>query len=395
MKQIFTFLFTAIILVAKSQITYNGNTNTGFGGPVGLGSLTVADNVDSVGMVLQKGTNDLNDIIVIYIDSKSGGFTNTQNFFDTNDDLRKAISGKDGVSGHVSDITFNAGFEPDYAIGLQFGGSGFGGLFELVNGGPTSHIYRGSVSLTPTSINSPLYALNFLKSSIVMNGSFKFVVTYISNTAYRSDEAIGFNITGGNPAWNSITTDTAATFTSILPLNFISNFKGVINNNVAKINWQTTNETNLKTLSLQKNINNEWVDLAYYTGTGKSSGADYIYADKNIFANNIYRLKGLLNNGSIEYSEQISVKSIAKNQFDLYPTIIDNRLVNVRVKQETASVINIKIIGTNGVVINEENTTLSKGDNSFQTLLPKLKTGIYYINLSNNNSSKVFTVFVK
>lgn len=395
MKQIFTLLFTAFSLLVKSQITYPGNTNTGFGGPVGLGSLTIADNVDSVGMVLQKGTNDLNDIIVIYIDSKSGGFTNTQNFFDTNDDLRKAISGKDGVSGHVSDITFNTGFEPDYAIGLQFGSNGFGGLFELANGGPNSHIYRGSVSLTPTSINSTLYAINFLKSSIVMGSSFKFVVTYISSTAYRSNEAIGFNISGGNPAWNSITTDTAATFTSILPLNFIANFKGGISNNTVKVNWQTTNETNLKMLTLQKNVNNDWVDLVYYAGTGKSVGADYVYVDKNIFANNIYRLKGLLNNGSTEYSEQISIKSITKSQFDLYPTMIDNGLVNIRVKQENTGTVNIKIINTNGVIINEENTILPKGDNSFQTLLPKLKTGLYYINITNNTASKVFTVFVK
>lgn len=395
MKQIFTLVFTTFILAAKSQITYIGNTNTGFGGPIGLGSLTIADNVDSVGMVLQKGTNDLNDIVVIYIDSKSGGFTNTQNFFDTNDDLRKAISGKDGVSGHVSDITFNNGFEPDYAIGLQFGSSGFGGLFELVNGGPSSHIYRGSVSLTPTSVNSPLYALNFLKSSIVMGSNFKFLVTYISNTAYRSNEAIGFNISGGNPAWNSITADTCATFTSILPLNFIENFKAGINNNAVKISWQTTNETNLKTLTLQKNINNDWIDLANYKSNGKSTGSDYIFSDRNIFANNIYRLKGLLNNGSVEYSEQVSVKSITKNQFDLYPTIIENRLVAIRVKQETEGTINIKIIGVNGVAINEERVTLAKGDNSFQTLLPKLKAGLYYISISNTSYSKVFPVFIK
>src|SRR3989441_7681130 len=110
---------TGLVLVSFPALaaTYSGNGNSGFGGPIGLGSLTLTDNGTTVSGTVNKGPNGFNDVLVIYIDSQAGGFADTSGFADGADGLRKAISGFDG-GGNRSLLTFTGGFSPDYAIAL-------------------------------------------------------------------------------------------------------------------------------------------------------------------------------------------------------------------------------------------------------------------------------------
>src|SRR5262244_2376265 len=106
--------------------TYSGNGNSGFGGPIGLGTLTLTDNGTTVFGQVNKGPNGFNDVLVLYIDSVPGGFADTSGFADGADGLRKAISGFDGGANR-SLLTF-AGMAPDYAIALGPASDNFGGL---------------------------------------------------------------------------------------------------------------------------------------------------------------------------------------------------------------------------------------------------------------------------
>src|SRR5882762_10352862 len=114
----FLALATSLVFLSLDShaATYSGNGNSGFGGPVGLGSLTLTDNGTTVSGTLNKGPNGLNDVLVLYIDSVGGGFSDSSGFADSADGLRKAISGFDG-GGNRSVLTFN-GMLPDYAIAL-------------------------------------------------------------------------------------------------------------------------------------------------------------------------------------------------------------------------------------------------------------------------------------
>src|SRR6476646_9045193 len=108
--------------------TYSGNENSGFGGPIGLGSLTLTDNGTTVSGTVNKGPNGFNDVLVLYINSTPGGFADTSGFADGADGLRKAISGFDGAANR-SLMTFAGGFSPDYAIALGPSSDNFGGLW--------------------------------------------------------------------------------------------------------------------------------------------------------------------------------------------------------------------------------------------------------------------------
>src|SRR2546423_8872127 len=93
------FLIGASVGLCLSSLaaTYSGNGNSGFGGPIGLGSLTLTDNGTTVSGTVNKGPNGFNDVLVFYIDSTAGGFADMSGFADGADGLRKAISGFDGV----------------------------------------------------------------------------------------------------------------------------------------------------------------------------------------------------------------------------------------------------------------------------------------------------------
>jgi len=184
----------ALVGVANAAL-YTGNGNSGFGGPVGQGSLTLTDNGTTVSGTINKGPNNFNDTLVLYIDSVGGGFSDTSTFSDANDGLRRSISGFDGGANR-SLLSFS-GMTPDYAIAIGPNNAGFGGLWSLASGGNNSLNFISSVNLTPTgTATSPTYSFSFNLADIGSPTSFNLLGTYISDTGYRSDEAVAGNLTG-------------------------------------------------------------------------------------------------------------------------------------------------------------------------------------------------------
>jgi len=207
----------ALLSFSAVAATYSGNGNSGFGGPIGLGSLTLTDNGTTVSGQVNKGPNGFNDTLVIYIDSVAGGFADTSGFADANDGLRKSISGFDGGANR-SLMTFS-GMLPDYAIALGPANENFGGLWQLVNGGNNSLPFINSVNLNPTgNNNSPTYTFSFNVSDIGLSpnsgSTFLLLGTYISNSGFRSDEAVAGNDVGAQ-GWNPFQQVALASYTIV------------------------------------------------------------------------------------------------------------------------------------------------------------------------------------
>jgi len=167
-----------------------GNTNAGFGGVIGTGSLdliTLADG--SVSLTINRGGADFNDAAVVYIDTGVGGITNTSILTDTADDGRRAISG-----GTNSDLGFAAGFSPAFAVSYQ---TSFAGLFSI-GADPANHGFVAGVG-GGTNSNDASFPINFNLADIGLaaGDSFRVLVTYLNaGNAYRSGEFIGTADTG-------------------------------------------------------------------------------------------------------------------------------------------------------------------------------------------------------
>lgn len=196
--------------------------NSGFGDIIGGSSKLYIDSNSSgqvqIGIEAGSPAAGLNDIIVIYVDSITGGFTNTGGFTDQADSLTKAVSGFDGTN--RSTLTFAAGFEADYAIAIDNVGAS---IYGLINGG--SHTLISNPALLPTGMaNSGNWevGIDLADISLASGDNFKFVASYITNTAFRSDEFIGVTNTtviSGNIGSSPIplATDDYVIFVSISP----------------------------------------------------------------------------------------------------------------------------------------------------------------------------------
>jgi hypothetical protein len=215
-----TAMVLALPVRGLAGTTYLGNGNSGFGGPIGGGSLTLSDDGATLSGTIIKGPNGFNDALVLYIESGAGGFADTSGFADGADGLRRAISGFDG-GGNRSLLTFLPGFLPNYAIALGPADDNFGGLWQLANGGNNSLVFVNSVNLNPVGTNSsPTYSfsIDLAQLGITHNSGATFGIfgTYVSDSGFRSDEALPGN-DAGSQGWNPFVQTASATYTTMGP----------------------------------------------------------------------------------------------------------------------------------------------------------------------------------
>src|ERR1035437_489909 len=191
---------------------YRGNGSTGFDGAVGNGTLTLSDDGTNISGTLTAG-GSMNDVLVLYIQSGTGGFADTSGFNDQSDSCRQAISGV-SASGR-SLLTFASGFQPNYAVALAPAAAGTGGLWQLANGGNNSLVYIGSVNLAPLNNSGP-YTFSFPAALIGMIPGIRSTIqvfgTYVRTAGYRSMEAIAGNLTG-TQGWSPFIQTAYANFT--------------------------------------------------------------------------------------------------------------------------------------------------------------------------------------
>jgi hypothetical protein len=216
-------LAAACLFATPAQgVNYAGNGNHGangdggFNGAVGNGVLSVTDDRTNLTVNLQRGSSgNLDDLLVIYIDTGTGTATNTAGFTDTGSNPgpgyeQKAISGIDGF-GNRSVLIFTNGFKPGYAIAIK---NDFMDLWSLAN--PASFSFLAGVSEGGAGSGNFSLTFNCAKLGLATNvpATIKVFGTYISASGYRSSEAIAGNIvmTSFGNGWHQFTNTAYATY---------------------------------------------------------------------------------------------------------------------------------------------------------------------------------------
>lgn len=214
MKFIFLTTFTtlALNLGTLAATTYVGNGSTAWGGTVGNSSLTIDDTVSgSLTFTFTAGGSFNSNALVLFIDSKTGGFNSTASFTDIGDPLRKAISGFNGGTDRSTTILpFNA----DYVIAADLG---YGGLWEL---SATSHVHQiGVGSLGADPVANKILSLNVSNLGLTANSgqTFSFIGLLISGTGYSSSEFIGVSSVSGSLGYGGTQTVTGASNYTLIP----------------------------------------------------------------------------------------------------------------------------------------------------------------------------------
>jgi hypothetical protein len=385
MKKIYALLLMFIALNnLTAQNNYSGNTNTGFAGTIGGSNLTITDNGTTITFTLVKGAGAFNDYFVLYIDSKTGGSSNTNGLNDQQDLFRKATSGIDG--GSVSRINFPTSpiaFLPDYAITIN---NASGALFDISN---TTNFGYTNANL---SITGSTYTFTATKTSLGITGSsinFNFIGTYVSGTAFRSNEGYGNGLPGSNPG------NTNVTFTSFLsyplvvtPLN-LNTFTGNIKAETIEVKWNTLSESNLSKFILLKSNNGiSFNTIAELNPTNISTGSSYSFVDVNpIKGNNYYRLMARNNSGSSSYSKIVKiVYGQLDNSLAIFPNPAkEGDVLNINLSSTFRGTFALNIYADNGQLLIRKNIEHNGTDKIVNVTLPNnLKKGPYRINISND-----------
>lgn len=311
MKVFFTTAFLFLSLLLFSQTTYSGNGGTGFGGPIGGSTLMVSDNGTTITFQLTTGVPFSGNALVIYIDSKAGGPSNTSTFTDVADGGRTAISGL-SANGRTL-VNFAPGFNPDFALTVEPGV--FSGLFDLST--PDNFGFVASAGLSGSGTT---FTFSVNKTDLgIPSGSpagFRFVGTLISTSAYRSNETIGTSTTvpgnaGDTPNAGFTGTQTFSNFNSYgtitLPVKLLR-FTGKAVASQVQLSWATANDNNYGYFVIENSTTGAaWTTLA--TVTAKKGAAEYI---QSVAAGaDLYRLKMVESNGNVSYSSILNLKAKA------------------------------------------------------------------------------------
>ena len=188
--------------VGNAQNVVGGGN--GFGGILGsgntgTGTLYLDSDLLNLKFGFKPGAN-VNDNVVLYLDTRAGGFTDAQ-MSDTAD------GGRTAVTNPVRDSTvaFDAGFLPDFAVVI----GSFGVVtFELTGGSLNFVDFFGDV----TGQNTNFREFSLSKLTYGVGASFDFLGLYTSDTGFLSDETLpGGQIAGGNPGFGTAGTSVSLT----------------------------------------------------------------------------------------------------------------------------------------------------------------------------------------
>ncbi|MFN3952032.1 MAG: T9SS type A sorting domain-containing protein [Thermaurantimonas sp.] len=210
MKKILLLFITAP-LIHFGQITISGNGNSGFGDPVGSGSLEISTSGSNISFKITRGSGNFNDYLVIYIaNGNTGRRAIDGELSDNNDSHRRAISLR-GTAG----VTFSGGFMATHAIALNAGSLSFCGLWSIPATGTVGDgglVYINGVS-GPGSNTFSNFTFTITYANIGLSAGDPFSVVCIygnpnsSDEMFLSNEMIGTGYTGSNPGKTMITLD--------------------------------------------------------------------------------------------------------------------------------------------------------------------------------------------
>lgn len=379
-------LLLAVVLLtshAYGQSTYNGNGKTGFGGTIGNGSLTITESGTDIVLTLTTGTStSFNDNLVIYFDSETGGVANTSTINDDADGGRASVSGNSGTN--ASEVTFPTGFNADY--GMAWGNFG-SVLFKLTPG--------GSGSLTYISFNNSTTSRTIPKSELGITGpvSFKFVATYVSGTAYRSNEALVQDIGNGtadagqNFGYNPITFSSSNDFPQTTLNVTLKQFNARRQGQTAELSWSASCTGSYANFELQRSNDGKNFSKVY---SEKADAArcnfPFSYADATAGSSKVfYRLKLTSDAGKVTYSSvAVLMPTGAGNGLNLsmVPNVVSNSAL-LQLSTTQKGNLQVRIVNAAGQLVQSQQLNAIAGSQSLQLNVSNMPAGLYTAILSD------------
>lgn len=225
-----TFLALSMILTAtvSPAATFVGNGESGFGGVLGTGSISVTDDGSNLNFTFTKGSGSFSDFLVLYFDAPSTPSGAT--ILDTSGEAGDNFSGRRAIANEYGSgiSAMPSSFTASHAFALRTNGSESNHLFSIASNSDNMNTLGfvntysvsnfGSTTASSYSWSIPFSALG-LTQSVSATDTIKFFATYLNpldggNATYRSNEALSGEAMGGsNIGYNDYSFGTSFSYT--------------------------------------------------------------------------------------------------------------------------------------------------------------------------------------
>ena len=181
--------------------------------------------------------------------------------------------------------------------------------------------------------------------------------------------------TAGNDRYNNLAVDGTP---STLALS-LQSFTGAIANNQAKLNWNTLNEVNAKSFTIEANTDrNSFTALGTLAAKNTVGLNSYYFQTASTLATTYYRLKITDKNGSYSYSSVVVLNSSSSLKLTVFPNPAQN-VLNVTVVNSKNESALVQLVNTLGKVVKQQTVQLIAGTNSVSLAIDNLTKGSYTV----------------
>jgi len=159
----------------------------------------------------------------------------------------------------------------------------------------------------------------------------------------------------------------------------LTSFSGRANMGYNDLNWKTSFEQNTARFHVEYSRDGSLFTRATtLIASGNSLGSSY---DFRHFTDNktdiLYRLKVEDQNGAVTYSKVIRITGTSKNIMRIYPTVINNGMLNLDLNGKSPNV--LRVINSNGTVVYKKD--IKNTSSTLNLPLPPLSKGVYIVEL--------------
>lgn len=168
---------------------------------------------------------------------------------------------------------------------------------------------------------------------------------------------------------------------AVLPVTLV-NFSATKENEITKINWTTSQETNSREFMVERSVNGgmTWQTIGAIPAAGTStSNTNYIMYDRNpVKGTNLYRLKSVDIDNKFSYSATRRVNFDSKYTFSIYPNPAAD-IIQIIVDNAAGFNARVQVLNQQGqVLINKQ---INSGNQPAQVNVSSLAAGMYFIKI--------------
>lgn len=187
----------------------------------------------------------------------------------------------------------------------------------------------------------------------------------------------------------------------LLPMELIS-FDGAADGCRIDLSWKTASEINTAYVIVQRSGNgSDFKDIGQVTSAGNSTTLQqYTFSDYTMLsAENYYRLKQIDQDGLVEYSDIIQVRTTCIEDnigtLDVFPNPVRDNDLHIRMHANTNEAANLLVMNVSGEVITQREIEVVEGINQIDLQFPKLAAGTYFIQIQGQGWRSSSEKFVK